>query len=213
MKNIYIVRHGESNGNIKLVDNSKYIIDSNVELTQKGIFQASLAGEKLDTVLGKKKVAFWISPFKRTRQTTSNIIGKLNGVHYEIFEEPWLVEQDFGDFDFQFYDKWEEISPHSRYINKARYEDPTGRFFARIENGEHMLDVYNRMALFVTIRLEKSKYKDNIIVTHGNASRALIMYLLNKPIEDYYYNEVPKNASIRHLVYRYGKYFDKGYME
>lgn len=213
MKNIYIVRHGESNGNIKNVDSGNYVIDTSIELTEKGILQAKQAGVKLNDVLGKKKIAIWFSPFKRTKQTTAAIIDKLSDVRFSLCESPWLAEQDFGDFDFQFYDKWEEISPHSRYINKARYEDSTGRFFARLENGENMLDVYNRMSLFVTNKLEKSKYKDNIIVTHGNASRALVMYLLNRPIEDYYYSEVPKNASIRHIVYKYGRYVDKGYIE
>lgn len=213
MKNIYIVRHGESNGNIKNVDSGNYVIDTSIELTEKGILQAKQTGVKLNDVLGKKKIAIWFSPFKRTKQTTAAIIDKLSDIRFSLYESPWLAEQDFGDFDFQFYDKWEEISPHSRYINKARYEDSTGRFFARLENGENMLDVYNRMSLFVTNKLEKSKYKDNIIVTHGNASRALVMYLLNRPIEDYYYSEVPKNASIRHIVYKYGRYVDKGYIE
>lgn len=212
MKNIYIIRHGESKGNARRVEKSEYIIDSSIELTETGKVQADFTGEKLNKILKRNKVVIWISPFKRTRQTTAGIISKLKNIEYEIFEDPRLVEQDFGDFDFQFYDKWEEISPHSRYINKKRYEDKTGRFFARLENGENMLDVYNRMALFTTTRLEKSKYKDNVIVTHGNASRALIMYLLNSPVEDYYYSEVPPNASIRHIVYKNGKYIDKGYI-
>lgn len=213
MKNIYIVRHGESKGNIKFMEDGKYVIDSSIELTKVGKSQAAYAGEKLNKVLRKNKVAIWISPFKRTRQTAYNIMSKFKGINYEIFEDPRLVEQDFGDFDFQFYDKWEEISPHSRYINRKRYEDKTGRFFARLENGENMLDVYNRMSLFVTTRLEKSRYKDNIIITHGNASTALVMYLLNSPVEEYYYSELPPNASIRHIEYRNRKYIDKGYIK
>lgn len=212
MKNIYIVRHGESKGNVKLVEEGEYVIDSSIELTEGGKLQAALAGEKLNKLLKRNKVAIWVSPFKRTRQTASCIISKFQNINYEVFEDPRLVEQDFGDFDFQFYDKWEEISPHSRYINKKRYDDKTGRFFARLENGENMLDVYNRMSLFVTTRLEKSKYKDNIIVTHGNASRALIMYLLNSSVEEYYYSPVPPNGSIRHIVYKNRKYIDKGYV-
>lgn len=213
MKNIYIVRHGESEGNIKDIKSSEYIIDSSISLTLNGMYQAASAGEKLNQLLKNSKATFWISPFKRTRQTLRGIVRELENVKYNVFEDPRLVEQDFGDFDFQFYDKWEEISPHSRYINKSRYNDPTGRFFARLENGENMLDVYNRMSLFVTTRLERTRYKNNIIVTHGNASKALVMYLLRKPVEYYYYTEVPKNASIRHIVYKNGVYIDKGYIE
>lgn len=216
MKNIYIVRHGESEGNARLVgENDEYVIDSKIQLTTRGILQASYAGTKLAKTLNSNNGVIWISPFVRTRQTARHIINELEirGLQYDHFEDPRLVEQDFGDFDFQFYDKWEEISPHSRYINRARYDEPEGRFFARLENGENMLDVYNRMSLFVKTRLETSKYKENIIVTHGNASRALIMFLLNQPVEDYYYSQVPENASIRHIIFKRGKYIDKGYIE
>lgn len=216
MKNIYIVRHGESEGNARLVGESTgYVIDSKINLTTKGILQASYAGIMLSEILKRSNGVVWVSPFNRTRQTARYIIEELErrGIQYDRFEDPRLVEQDFDDFDFQFYDKWEEISPHSRYINRARYDEPEGRFFARLENGENMLDVYNRMSLFVKTRLETSKYKENIIVTHGNASRALIMFLLNQSIEDYYYSQVPENASIRHIIFKRGKYIDKGYIE
>ena len=68
------------------------------------------------------------------------------------------------------------------------------------------------MSLFVKTRLETSKYKENIIVTHGNASRALVMFLLDMQVEEYYTMEPPTNASIRHIVYNKGKYIDKGYI-
>ena len=75
-----------------------------------------------------------------------------------------------------------------------------------------MLDVYNRVSLFVKTRLETSKYKENIIITHGCTSRALIMFLLGMDVEEYYRMDVPGNASIRHIIYEKGKYIDKGYI-
>ena len=217
MKNIYIVRHGESRGNVREVDTSEgYIIDSKIELTFLGKVQSVDAGEILYRKIKSKNGVFWVSPFTRTRQTYENMhkIMILDDTfkQYAYIEDPRLVEQDFGDFDFQFYNKWEEISPHSFFINQARYKDEVGRFFARLENGENMLDVYNRMSLFVKTRLETSSYKENIIVTHGYASIALVMFLLNLPIEHFYKTEVPKNGSIRHIVYKNGKYVDKGYL-
>jgi len=215
-KNIYIVRHGQSKGNSRDVkETDGYIIDSNVELTALGKLQAADAGYMLNYYLKSKNGAFWVSPFKRTRCTAENIKVNLhNGFSkkYDYIEDPRLVEQDFGDFDFQFFEKWKDISPHSYFINQARYNDEHGRFFARLENGENMLDVYNRVSLFVRTRLETSKYKENIIVTHGCTSRALIMFMLGFKVEDYYTMEVPGNASIRHIVYKNGKYIDKGYI-
>lgn len=215
-KNIYIIRHGQSKGNVRDVDEAKgYVIDSNIELTMLGNFQAADAGYMLNNYLKSKSGAFFVSPFKRTRCTAEQIKIALESKfseNYDYIEDPRLVEQDFGDFDFQFFEKWKDISPHSYFINQARYNDEHGRFFARLENGENMLDVYNRVSLFVKTRLETSKYKENIIVTHGCTSRALIMFMLGMKVEDYYTMDVPGNASIRHIVYNNGKYIDKGYI-
>jgi len=215
-KNIYIVRHGQSKGNVRDVNESEgYVIDSNIELTALGKLQAADSGYMLNNYLKSKNGAFFVSPFKRTRDTAENIKVNLKSkfaTTYDYIEDPRLVEQDFGDFDFQFFEKWQEISPHSYYINQARYNDEHGRFFARLENGENMLDVYNRASLFVKTRLETSKYKENIIVTHGCTSRALMMFMLGLKVEDYYTMDVPGNASIRHIVYKKGKYIDKGYI-
>ena len=216
MKNIYIVRHGESQGNARHIKESDgYVIDMNVELTELGMCQAAYAGANLNNHLKSKNGVFWVSPFKRTRCTADYIKCNLNSKYrrnYDYVEDPRLVEQDFGDFDFQFFEKWKDISPHSYFINQARYNDENGRFFARLENGESMLDVYNRVSLFVKTRLETSNYKENIIVTHGCTSRALIMFLLGMNVEEYYTMDVPGNASIRHIAYKNGKYIDKGYI-
>lgn len=215
-KNIYIVRHGQSKGNARSVNNEEgYVIDSNIPLTALGILQAADAGYMLNKYLKSKNGAFWVSPFKRTRHTAENIKGNLQSKfseNYDYIEDPRLIEQDFGDFDFQFFEKWKDISPHSFFINQARYNDEHGRFFARLQNGENMLDVYNRVSLFVKTRLETSKYKENIIVTHGYAGMALVIFLLNLKVEDYYTMDTPSNASIRHIVYDKGKYVDKGYI-
>lgn len=219
MKHIFIIRHGESEGNARQVE-GEYIIDCNIKLTEKGKVQALNAGKQLATFLmkGSYSVTLWISPFERTRQTADQIeIGMYNEIHgssYETLseinkdktswirkEDPRLVEQDFGDFDFQFMDKWKYISPHSYMINQARYCDERGRFFARLENGENMLDVYNRISLFVTTRLERDMADLNIIVTHGNASLALKMFLLDEKVESYYNSEVPENGCILHILY------------
>ena len=214
MKNIYIVRHGESQGNARMIEQGQYIIDNNISLNQNGIEQAKQAGEILNKQLNLYNGVFWVSPFKRTRETFKHIFDKVNEdiKKYDYIEDPILVEQDFGDFDFQFYEKWKDISPHSYFVNQARYNDESGRFFARLENGENMLDVYNRVSLFVKTRLETSYYHNNIIITHGYASIALTMFLLNLPIESFSHTETPANCSIRHIVYKDGKYIDKGFI-
>ncbi|MDD2627854.1 MAG: phosphoglycerate mutase family protein [Clostridia bacterium] len=213
-KNIYIMRHGISEGNLRKVDSNKYTIDSSIKLAEQGISDVKKAGQFLSKEVSDETV-MWVSPFLRTRQTAEVILNKLEcegikGIQYK--EEPNLIEEDFGNFDFHFYDKWKYISPHSWMVNQAKYEDPVGRFYARMEGGEAPIDAYNRMAMFVMTRLERSNYKNNIIVTHGLASMLLITFLLEKPVEFLFTESLPQNASIRKVSCKNGIYLDGGYV-
>lgn len=208
MKKIFIVRHGESEANANqrglLSEEGKYVIDSSFKLTEKGRYQAREAGEKILKAMSSEKYSIYISPYERTRQTARVIHGVLlnNGkkVNKHV-EDPRLVEQDFGDFDFQFQPKWKDIDPHSYRVNQAKYNDMPGRFFARLPTGENLLDVYNRMSLFVTTRLERDNTDTIIIVTHGYAERVLLMYLLDLTIEQMYDIKLQKNASVIEVGY------------
>lgn len=213
MKHIYIVRHGQSeaNANVRglLSPLGEYVNDCDFALTPLGSRQAADVGTKISKIASEenyKKYNIYISPFKRTRQTATqlqlSLAGKGMFANKQV-EDPRLVEQDFGDFDFQHREHWPKMSPHSYKVNQARYHDPLGRFFARLENGENLLDVYNRVSLFVTTRLERdmlnSKVSNYIIVTHGNTMRVLRMFLLDMQIESFNDMQLPKNAGGFHI--------------
>ena len=211
-KNIFIVRHAESTANVNeeglFSQYKKYVIDSSFGITKKGILQAEEAGEKIvSKLLDISHINMYVSPFKRTRETANYLqIGLkrrvFNSANINYIEDPRLIEQDFGDFDFQYRPMWQYISPHSFMINQARFNDPTGRFFARLENGENLLDVYNRVSLFVTTRLERSNSKDNIIVTHGNTQKIFKMFLLGENVESFEEHKGPyPNASVMRFEY------------
>ena len=225
MKNIFIIRHGQSeaNANVKglLSKDKEYVIDSKFDLTDLGKEQVSETAKKIASIIKESKCGnsfslYW-SPYTRTRTTARILMAESvmrNGLAvFKQIEDPRLVEQDFGDFDYQYRSQWEEISPHSFKINQAKFYDPTGRFFARLENGENLLDVYNRASLFVTTRLERelvSVYPENhIIVTHGNTMRILRMFMTNLSIESFTEMEVPKNAGGYYLRYNEidGRYY------
>ena len=86
-KSLVIIRHGESEQNAvldllekdldkNLLQHQKEIRDADIQLTEKGIFQAQKTGELL-----AKEEPFDIcitSPYKRTIQTAENIISKFN---------------------------------------------------------------------------------------------------------------------------------------
>lgn len=218
MKNIFIVRHGQSeaNANVRglLSKEGSYVIDSAFDITPLGKEQAINTAMRIRKLMleqyktAETEFTLFVSPYKRTRSTANILEEKLCGSLFAVkkkIEDPRLVEQDFGDFDFQYRSKWPEIAPHSFEINQAKYYDDTGRFFARLENGENLLDVYNRVSLFVTTRLERemnlSPVSNYIIVTHGNTMRVMKMFLQDLPIEAFQEMEVPENAGGYYFTY------------
>ena len=95
---IILVRHGQSRGN---VDHHEYARtpDNRVALTDLGIEQARAVGIKLREVVGTSEVKFFLSPYKRTRQTFEHISAAFDESQIrKVVEDPRLREQDFANF-------------------------------------------------------------------------------------------------------------------
>lgn len=68
MKNLYLVRHGESIQNVGLSD-ALHIPDHAAYLTERGMYQAHAAGEFLAKALKDEPpdyIAVYVSPYERT---------------------------------------------------------------------------------------------------------------------------------------------------
>ncbi|CAI5758309.1 unnamed protein product [Candida verbasci] len=181
-KYIFIIRHGESEGNCDKSVN-RYVPNHLVPLTENGHQQSLKAGQVLADFLlqqklpsqhqkNKRSICFYTSPYLRTRQTCHNIvegIKQVPEVEYQIKEEPRMREQDFGNFQSS-QEEMEKI-----WEERARY----GHFFYRIANGEAASDVYDRVAGFneTLFRQFKDENFPNILVlvTHGVWSRVFLM--------------------------------------
>jgi 2,3-bisphosphoglycerate-dependent phosphoglycerate mutase len=125
---IFFLRHGESAGN---ADKNKHaeLADHAIPLTEFGREQAYLAGEWLgryflDHNSPETKTRFWVSPYRRTRETADEAIRGLQAIaaaHAEADrykcvldrrEHINLVEQQFGLFDGIAEDRLHERFPH-----------------------------------------------------------------------------------------------------
>lgn len=128
-KRIFLVRHGESQGN---VDRSLYRIlpDNKLELTEKGRRQSFEAGRQLKEDIGDGSVAFYVSPYIRTRQTLDEILEGGAFKNYTVKENPHLREQEFGNF--QDPDKFDHYSKE-REVCGWFYHRVPGEFHARRE--------------------------------------------------------------------------------
>jgi broad specificity phosphatase PhoE len=203
---IIIIRHAQSEGNRDKTIHQK-TPDHKVGLTEEGHRQALEAGEKLrDLLRSDDTLHFFISPYRRTRETTEGI---LNGLcanhpapspfqrsHIKVYEEPRLREQDFGNFQ----PGTEETERLWR--ERAEY----GHFFYRIPNGESGADVYDRVSSFngsLWRRFsEDSMASVAVLVTHGLCSRVFLMAWYHYSVE--FFEDLRNINHCEFLVMKHG---------
>jgi broad specificity phosphatase PhoE len=143
-----------------------------ITLTPRGHEQATTAGHRLVEMLkADDNILFYTSPYKRTRQTTEDILNVLddNRVPYKVHEEPRIREQDFGNF------QGESQEMERIWEDRAHY----GHFFYRIPHGESAADVYDRCATFnetLFRQFSSDKFPSILVlVTHGIWARVFLM--------------------------------------
>lgn len=204
---IIIVRHAQSEGNRDKTIHQN-TPDHRVGLTPEGKEQAREAGEKLRSLLREDDTLhFFISPYKRTRQTTEGILSTLcsndpvpspfQRHHIKVYEEPRLREQDFGNFQ-PGTDEVERL-----WRERAAY----GHFFYRIPNGESGADVYDRVSSFNASLFRRFKEDQMasvaVLVTHGLCSRVFLMAWYHYSVE--FFEDLRNINHCEFLVMKLGK--------
>jgi len=126
----YIVRHGETVWNTE----NRFQGHLNSPLTDTGLEQAKVVGEKLVTVLGRKpSIAFFSSPIGRARQTADIIAEHLGIDTAEIVRSDLLKEYDFGEWSGLTSDEIIKQYPgefEKREANKWDFSCPGGESYA-----------------------------------------------------------------------------------
>jgi broad specificity phosphatase PhoE len=155
---LILVRHGESEGN----RDRTFTQHVDVPLTAMGREQARDAGEKIQRMFEPARI--FTSPYARARHT-AEIIGEVVNLPVEI--EPDLREQSFGIFAGQPYE--------SLLSNAAYHEGP--RWNWRPQEGESLIDVYDR-AVPALERIARAWVgHDVIVVSHGGVMLALCAFV------------------------------------
>ncbi|KAJ1636631.1 histidine phosphatase superfamily [Pavlovales sp. CCMP2436] len=202
-KSIFLVRHGQSSGN---VNESIYsvIADHAIELTDHGHDQARAAGKFLRKEIGDDSVHCFHSPYKRASQTLGEIVKAFEKSKLAIREDPLLREQEFGNFQ-----NVEKIQ--NSKAERRRY----GRFWYRFDNGESGADVHNRAADFLAtlyrqMDLSNRRADNYVILAHGLFIRLLCMRYMGWTVAQFEEVWNPSNCE----VWRFdrqpdGKYFLK----
>jgi len=184
---LYVVRHGQTEYNIKKVFQGHIDIPLN-EVGEKQAEETALKFKNIDIDM------LLVSPLQRTIQT-AKYISEITGVPITIEER--IVERNFGNMEGHANrDDWniKMMLDYQKNYNK--------------ENIEPIQELFKRIYDFLDEITEKYKDKKIILVTHGAVSQPIECYFKGMPsIMDFEHLEklTLKNCEVRKYEYSWSK--------
>lgn len=190
---IYFIRHGETIWNVQ----KKFQGLSDSPLTEKGIKQAKLLGEKLKDIKFDK---IYSTSLKRANDTANYIKGNRKQ-EVEIFDN--FIEISMGDMEGVEREKFKNLYPEQSedfFTNPLKYNPKPYK-------GESFLEVRERvikgLEKFITLN---QNYERILIVSHGATLKVLLHYISGKNIETLIDEDIPKNTSYTIVEYKKNKF-------
>ncbi len=206
MKNILLIRHGQSEWNkLNLFTGFK-----NVDLSEQGVEEAIKASEKFKE-LGIKFDLVYTSVLSRAQRTSEIILKELGQQEdlkkkSKIIEHIALNERDYGDLTGL--DKKETADKYGdEQVHKWRrgYSD-------RPPGGESLEDVVSRVKSYYDSEILPQIYSElnsNILIAaHGNSLRALLLVMKVYKIEEINSVELSTGVPI-HIIYQDSQFLIK----
>ena len=175
MKNILLIRHGQSEWNkLNLFTGFK-----NIELSEQGIDEANKAGQNFKNLNIKFDIVF-TSELKRAQETAKIILENLDQWDHlygegKIITDINLNERDYGDLTGlnkkETADKFGEEQVHKW---RRGYSDQP-------PNGESLEDVVRRVKIYfeesINPAIQSADNNNILIAAHGNSLRALLIVM------------------------------------
>lgn len=190
---IYFVRHGQTIWNVE----KRFQGLSDSPLTELGITQAKLLGEKLKDIKFDK---FYSTSLKRAYDTANYIKGNRKQ-KVEIFDD--FVEISMGDMEGIKQEDFKKLYPEqvkNFFFNQLEY-DPSSF------GGESFLEVRERVIRGLNKFIELNKnYERVLVVSHGATLKTLLHYISGKDISTLSDEAIPKNTSCTIVKYENGKF-------
>lgn len=186
---IYIVRHGQTNSNLRRA----CIGHKDVSLNEAGEEQARKLAEKLSDI---DFDFVYTSPLSRAVNTIMPTMNIKKDV--KLIMNYGLIERDFGLMDDM---SFEEIKEKFPYEYAAWMKDLISY---RPPEGESVNDVYNRASETIDKIINAHKNSNILIVTHYAIAKTIIAHLLGLSAEhsQVFYLD---NACITEVEYKNGK--------
>ena len=190
---IYFVRHGQTIWNVE----KRFQGLSDSPLTELGITQAKLLGEKLKDIKFDK---FYSTSLKRAYDTANYIKGNREQ-KVEIFDD--FVEISMGDMEGIKQEDFKKLYPEqvkNFFFNQLEY-DPSSF------GGENFLEVRERVIRGLNKFIELNEnYERVLAVSHGATLKTLLHYISGKDISTLSDEAIPKNTSYTIVKYENGKF-------
>ena len=175
MKNILLIRHGQSEWNkLNLFTGFK-----NIELSDQGIEEANKAGQNFKNLDIKFNIVF-TSELKRAQETANIILQNLDQWNFlnnegKIISNINLNERDYGDLTgLNKKETAEKFGEEQVHKWRRGYSDQP-------PNGESLEDVVRRVTKYFEEVIKpaiESDENDNILIAaHGNSIRALLIVM------------------------------------
>ncbi len=175
MKNILLIRHGQSEWNkLNLFTGFK-----NIELSEQGIEEANKAGQNFKNLDIKFNIVF-TSELKRSQETAKIILQNLDQWDFlnnegKIISNINLNERDYGDLTgLNKKETAEKFGEEQVHKWRRGYSDQP-------PNGESLEDVVRRVTKYFEEVIKpaiQSDENDNILIAaHGNSLRALLIVM------------------------------------
>ena len=175
MKNILLIRHGQSEWNkLNLFTGFK-----NIELSELGIEEANKAGQNFKNLDIKFNIVF-TSELKRAQETAKIILQNLDQWNFlnnegKIISNINLNERDYGDLTgLNKKETAEKFGEEQVHKWRRGYSDQP-------PNGESLEDVVRRVTKYFEETIKpaiQSNENDNILIAaHGNSLRALLIVM------------------------------------
>ena len=175
MKNILLIRHGQSEWNkLNLFTGFK-----NIELSEQGIEEANKAGQNFKNLDIKFNIVF-TSELKRAQETAKIILQNLGQWDFlynegKIISNINLNERDYGDLTgLNKKETAEKFGEEQVHKWRRGYSDQP-------PNGESLEDVVRRVTKYFeeTIKpaIQRNENDNILIAAHGNSLRALLIVM------------------------------------
>jgi len=147
-----------------------------VHLNVEGHRQAATLVNRFD---GAHIDAGYTSPLERARETLEPL-ARTRGI--EVVVAPAITELDFGEWTGARFDEL-ETDPTWKRFNAARST-------TRIPGGETMREAQSRAVSFLESIAERAPESRNIVVSHGDIIRAIVMNFLEVSLDSVHHLEI-----------------------